>query len=118
MLYNYGMATIKQRKAIDKLVENGGNISKAMVDAGYSPATAHTPSKLTDSIGFNELCNKLGLTEDFLINALKEDIETKKGNRKGELELGFKVRGRVNPEKAGGDTNIQINLVNYGDSNK
>ena len=31
------MATQRQKKAIDNIVENGGNIGKAMIDANYSP---------------------------------------------------------------------------------
>lgn len=89
------VATMKQRKAIVKLVENGGNVSKAMRDSGYSAETAKTPSKLTNSKGFIGLCDELGLTEDFLVGALKEDIVVKKANRKPELELAFKIRGRL-----------------------
>lgn len=87
------MTTLKQEFAAQKMVENGGNISKAMVDAGYSVNTAKTPQKLTTSKGFIELCESYGLTEDLLVNSLVEDIMSKKGNRKQELELGFKVRG-------------------------
>lgn len=45
------VATSKQDKALKLLVENGGNmpVSKAMEEAGYSPATAKTPKKLTES---------------------------------------------------------------------
>ena len=50
------MATEKQIKAISNMVENGGIASRAMVDAGYSEATAKTPQKLTESKGFKELC--------------------------------------------------------------
>jgi hypothetical protein len=46
------MATIKQKRAIKKVAENGGNVSRAMLDAGYSPATAKTPQKLTESKGW------------------------------------------------------------------
>ena len=49
------MTTIKQKLAASKLVENGGNIGKAMIDAGYSPTTAKTPQKLTKSKGWQEL---------------------------------------------------------------
>lgn len=52
-------ATIKQIKAASKLVENGGNIGKAMIDAGYSPATAKTPQKLTESKGWQNLMDDL-----------------------------------------------------------
>lgn len=37
------------------MVENGGNASQAMIDAGYSPATAKTPSKLTSSKAYQTI---------------------------------------------------------------
>jgi len=49
------MATVKQTTAAKKVVENGGNVSQAMIEAGYSPNTAHTPQKLTQSKGWDEL---------------------------------------------------------------
>lgn len=51
------MATTKQKKALEILVENGGDmpVSKAMVRAGYSPATAKTPQKLTESESYKAL---------------------------------------------------------------
>lgn len=49
------MATLKQRKALANLAENGGNKYRAMLDAGYSHETAKSPQKLTKSKGFNEL---------------------------------------------------------------
>jgi hypothetical protein len=35
-----------------------------MIEAGYSAATTHNPQKLTESKGFQELCDELGLTEN------------------------------------------------------
>ncbi len=49
------MPTIKQEKAFKTVVENGGNVSRAMLSVGYSPATANTPQKLTESKGWQEL---------------------------------------------------------------
>ena len=89
------MSTIKQKKALNKMVENGGNVSQAMLEVGYSSNTAKTPQKLTESLGFIKLCEDKGLTDDLLVGALIEDIKKKKGNRKAELELGFKIRGRL-----------------------
>ena len=103
------MTTIKQETALAIMVENGGNIGQAMIEAGYSPNTAKTPQKLTQSLGFIELCEERGLTDDLLIDALIEDIKEKKGNRKAELELGFKIKGRL-VHKADVITN-QIPLV-------
>ena len=89
------MATIRQKLALHKAIKNGGNISKAMVEVGYSENTAHTPQKLTGSKGFLELCEDIGLTDDFLAKALFDDIKAKKQNRKPELELAFRVKGRL-----------------------
>ena len=89
------MATIKQKRAFDKVVENGGNVSRAMIEANYSPATAKTPQKLTESIGYQELCEEYGLTDGLLVGALVSDIKNKPKNRKAELELGFKIKGRL-----------------------
>ncbi len=95
----YNMSTNKQERALEKMVENGGIVSQAMIEAGYSPNTAKTPQKLTESIGFIELCEEKGLTDDLLINSLVEDIKKKKGNRRAELELAFKIKGRLVPKK-------------------
>lgn len=86
--------TTRQKDAAQKMVENGGNASRAMRDAGYSPATAKTPSKLTASKGFRQVMDDCGLTDELLISALVDDIKSKKGNRRAELELAFKLKGR------------------------
>ncbi len=88
------MATKRQKLAVAKMVENGGNASRAMIEAGYSPATAKTPSKLTDSAGYEELMDAY-LPDDMLLRALSDDIEKKEGNRKAELELAFKLKGKM-----------------------
>ena len=89
------MATEKQKRAVNKIVENGGNVSKAMRDVGYSAETAKSPAKLTESKGFIELMDKLGLTDNLIVNALVEDINMKPQNRTQELTLAVKMRGRL-----------------------
>jgi len=49
------MATLKQKRAVTKLLENRGNLGKAMKDAQYADNTAKNPKNLTDSLGFKEL---------------------------------------------------------------
>lgn len=93
------MTTFKQKKAVKNLVENGGNVSKAMIDANYSPATAKTPQKLTESKGFKQLCEEVGLTDELIISSLVEDIKEKPKNRKPELELGAKIKGMLIDKK-------------------
>ena len=89
------MPTEKQKKALDKMVENGGNVSSAMREVWYSPNTAKTPQKLTDSQWFQELCNERWLTDQFLIDCLVDDIKSKPWNRKWELELWVKIKWRI-----------------------
>lgn len=47
--------TIRQKRVLDNLAENGGNLGKAILDAGYSKVTSLTPSKVTDTRGWKEL---------------------------------------------------------------
>jgi len=71
------MATIKQKKACERVVENGGNVSKSMKEAGYSKNTAKNPKKLTDSDGWQELMDKylpdndLAIRHKELLNATR-----------------------------------------------
>ena len=68
-------------------------MKSAMLKAKYSPNTAKTPQKLTESIGFKELANSLGLTDDLIARSLYDDIVAKPGDRSKELALAIKVKG-------------------------
>jgi len=48
------MATIKQKKVISKIIENRGNVSRAMRESGYTEASAKNPKNLTESKGYKE----------------------------------------------------------------
>lgn len=52
-----GATAVKQIKAIKKMVENGGSLSKGLRDAGYSPAYAHS-GKITSTKTWKELMEK------------------------------------------------------------
>jgi len=90
------MATIKQKNAVNNIVDNGGNVSKAMLDAKYSKNTAKTPQKLTNSKGFKEICDEIGLTKSFITQCLIDDITDKPRNRQSELALASKMLGLLN----------------------
>lgn len=110
--------TIKQAKALTNLVGNGGNITKAMRDAKYSENTLNSPKKLTESKGFKELCDEVGLTDDFILGCLLEDIENKPRNRATELQLGAKIKGMLSDKidiTSGGQV---IRGFNYQTPNK
>ena len=87
------MATHKQKLALTKVIENRGNIGKAMIEAGYTLASAKNPKNLTDSLGYKELCKEMRLTEELIIDSLVADIKNKPGNRISELMLTSKIVG-------------------------
>lgn len=122
------MATIKQKKAFDNIVENGGNISKGMIDAKYSPNTAKTPQKLTESKGWIELMDEY-IPDKELVKIHKEGLKAnrkifKNNNETGEIEMvseepdfairhkyldsAYKIKGSYAPEKSA-TVNVNIN---------
>lgn len=110
------MASAKQKKALAILVESGGKtpVGRAMVEAGYSPATAKTPQKLTESKAFSQIMEEAGITDIKLSEVLKDGLEATKavvmGKESAEsfvdvqpdyairhkyLETGLKMKGLV-----------------------
>lgn len=102
------MATIKQKKAVKNLVGNGGNVTRAMLDAEYSPATANTPQKLTESKGYKEVLQEYGLTEELVTTALVEDIKAKPKKRFLELSLGAEILGMKKRETNEGNKTLVV----------
>lgn len=109
--------SLKQQLALNHLVGNGGNVTKAMLAAGYSPATANTPQKLTGSSTFQELLDELlperHLTEKhrefldseriirrFKKGELEEEISETDPNAVKALDMAYKLRGKY-ADKAG-----------------
>jgi len=84
------MATTRQKMAAKEVVENGGNVSKAMRKVGYSPNTAKTPQKLTESVGWDELMEEFLSDKELqekhrgLLNATKIEHMTFPLGPKGE----------------------------------
>jgi hypothetical protein len=86
--------TLKQKLVASKLLENGGNIGKAMVSVGYSPRTAKTPQKLTKSKGWNELMETL-FPDDVLINTHMQLLNISDANVAiRALDMAYKLKGK------------------------
>ena len=124
--------TIKQAKAIKNVVENGGNVSKAMRDANYAPATIKNPSKLTESKTWKNLMEK-DLPDDLLTKKHKQllkkrEILLKNNNKTGKVEaikggidtnavkagldMAYKLKGRYIPEKVFEASSIGKIIIN------
>ena len=122
--------TIKQKLAIKKVMENHGNVSRAMREVGYDPTTAKNPKNLTDSKAWNELVEK-HLPDDKLLTKHEEALEATKWNdftgereedhaiRLKGVELGYKLKRRLGVETLQqfniGD--LKIEVMNYGKDN-
>lgn len=70
-------ATILQRKALKIAMENNGNLSKAMKEAGYAPSTSKNPHLLKQSDGWKELMKATGLDDKSLLKISKRHTEAK-----------------------------------------
>lgn len=113
--------TQKQKKAMEIAVENGGNVSRAMREAGYSPETAKNPSKLTETQAWKEMMEKY-LPDEKLLEVGEEGLGAWKihtshtepdkpipdyPTRAKYLELALKLKKRLGPDSV---TNTQINV--------
>lgn len=65
------MPTIKQKILASKMVENGGNMGMAMIEAGYSKSMARNPYKVIESKGFQYLLAKY-LPENLVLKTHRE----------------------------------------------
>lgn len=131
------MSTFRQKLVASKLAENGGNMGKAMVAAGYSPNTAKTPGKLTRSKGWQELMNSL-FPDKLLLKKHKELLEAKKiivdrSNGHAEviaeeidsntvvkaLDMAYKLKGYYSPKRHEIDQRVTtVEIVSYADTAK
>lgn len=74
------MATNKQKKAIEKISENirTGNtqpLGKVLKEVGYKESVTKRPSQVTKSKGFQELMDKIGLSDECLFAKHKQLLD-------------------------------------------
>lgn len=81
------MPTIKQKQVFRDVLK-GSTISGAMVKAGYSPTTASTTGKLTNSDGWKELLDK-HIPDKKLAKVLDEGLQAGKSIYKDGEEVAF-----------------------------
>jgi len=101
--------THRQKKLVGEIIKNKGSLKKSMLNAGYSSTTARVPQIIMEGEGFKMLCRQRGLTEEFLVQALVQDIEEKPRNRKPEIELGAKMLGLLTDKReVKEDTTVEV----------
>ncbi len=100
------MATLRQQMAVAKIVENQGNVSKAMRESGYSPATVKNPSNLLNSDGFRELLEEK-LPDSLLLKTHLEGLEANK------VVSARAIRKSGDPHDANEDTDDFIEVPDH-----
>ncbi len=95
------MASAKQKLAFKFMVENGGNISKAMRSAGYSANTAKTPQKLTRTKAWQELTGSYFLSDEELLKRHRELFDARRIDGSLDtrivikaIDMAYRLRGR------------------------
>ena len=122
----------KIKKAFKAIIENESAakpkpVGQVLQEAGYSKATAKTPSTVINSGGFQYLMEKAGITDEQLNTTLKEGLHaTKVVGKEGDietadyavrhkyLETALKLKG-IQEVASSGATNVyntQINQTN------
>lgn len=91
--------TDKQAKAVEIMENNGGNASRAMIEAGYSPATAKNPSKLTKSRAVQSIAKANGVTiEQYMLNIGQAMVAEKQNQFTGEVNPDYAIRLSANKQ--------------------
>ena len=95
------MATVRQEIAFKEVMEKRGNVSKAMLKAGYPPATAKNPANLTKSKSWQELMDKY-LPEEKLLKVGQDGLKAVNDKGKKDFsvrhkyyETGLKLRNKL-----------------------
>ena len=103
--------TLRQKKLALGYLKHG-NKTKAAIEAGYSPKTAHVQgSQILEKIKpeLNRLMDRMGLSESALLKPIKEAIQANAvyqgiethapdhSNRLKSTELAWKLRGHLRP---------------------
>ncbi len=103
---------IRLRKLAKKIVENGGNLGKSMIEVGYSPNYAKEPSKLQNTKSWQQLVEEL-LPDELIVGQLKKLVTADKAivvDKKIQyvpdndaqtraIDISTKIKGKYAPQK-------------------
>lgn len=111
--------TPKQRKLASLVADNLGHnketktMGQLMKQVGYSEVQTRQPQQITRSQGFLVALDELGLTDNFVVSSLVEDIRAKPQRRAFELSIAAKIRGldRRADENMGSSVQIANSII-------
>lgn len=85
--------TLKQQKLVHNIIENNGNVSKSMLQAGYSKTSAHNPHLFTKSkkiqTELQKMLQKQGITLKKALKPIADGLEAEKQIVHGKDEDSF-----------------------------
>ena len=85
--------TTKQQRVVKEILENDGNVSKAMLKAGYAPSTAKNPHLLKKipeiQDALQSLLKSKGITLDKALQPIADGLEAEKLIAMGKGEDSF-----------------------------
>jgi hypothetical protein len=99
--------TVKQKKVLKALEKTNGSISRAMVNAGYSLASAKNPKNVTESVFFKENLDRLD-DGKYLIEL--DDMAMSDDDKRAKLQaidMLFKLKSRYPKESIDIDLNLK-----------
>ena len=105
--------TSRQKEYAKNLVRNGGNRTKAALEAGYAPATAkNAKQKIESSKGWKKLVD-FYFPDDFLLEEHKKNIkqDKDKGAKNKAIDMAYKLKEKYPREQGeidAGDFKIVI----------
>lgn len=110
------MATLKQKRVVQKLTENPRmSVGQAMREAGYSEVTATRPSDVTRSKGFQELLAETlknnGIDLDSAIKPIAKGLKAVKMN-----EFTGEVTEDLNTQLKASDRALRLMGINGADN--
>jgi hypothetical protein len=116
------MASMRAKKALKNMIENGGNKRQAILDAGYSQTIADHPTKLTESKGFKELASPIlskieAESNRILEAAMGKDLDNERhkdliDSLEKTTKLSQLLSGKATENVALGVTGFNINIIN------
>ncbi len=102
--------TIKQRKAVEIMAENGWVASRAMIEAWYSPKSANKPSKLTESSWYKQLLREY-IPKKLILEKLRRWLENMSDSEiLWHLTLASKIQGLQVDKSSIEQLNVSVDL--------